>query len=411
MPIEELTAARLRGLTHADGEIVDAKSGLSVRADRTGKVAFSVRYRFGQARPRIFFGSFPHLALADARIEASRIRDAVRHGRDPQADRRSSSAQAQLSFNDLADLYLSRYAKPSKASWRVDQRLLAVDVRPPWGKRPAASLIRADVARLLFDVAARAPIGANRLRTVLSKLFNWAVNSGLLDLNPMLGVKRPSREGRGKTRALDDAEIGRIWHALGAADARPGVIAALKVLLLLGQRPAEVMGMAMSELHRLDDAGAAYWEIPAERMKGRQLHIVPLPPLARVIILAELERPRRSEFVFASRASRLGRNSLSAALIKIIASLDASDSLKRERPTPHDFRRSAISGMARIGVPRDHRMAVAAHSYQDVHRVYDRHDYLIEKRAALTRWENHVRKIISGEPVGAEIVPLRSAVP
>ena len=159
----------------------------------------------------------------------------------------------QLTFDHLADLYIERYAKTSKASWQVDQRLLARDVRPLWGKRSAAAIVRKDATQLLFEVAARAPIGANRLRTVLLKLFNWSVDSGLLDNSPMTGVKRLTREGRGKTRALDDVEIGVLWRAFGESNERPEVIAALQVLLLLGQRPSEVSGMTLSELHRLDD--------------------------------------------------------------------------------------------------------------------------------------------------------------
>ena len=123
MPIKKLTDARLRGLTHADGEIVDARSGLSARADLGGRVTLSIRYRFGQTRPRIFIGSYPQATLADARAEADKIREAVRKGRDPQAERRSSTASVQLTFNALADLYLERYAKISKVSWQTDQRL------------------------------------------------------------------------------------------------------------------------------------------------------------------------------------------------------------------------------------------------------------------------------------------------
>ena len=127
MPIERLDRRPPARPYHADGEIVDAKSGLSARADRTHKVTLSFRYRFGKVRPRIFLGTYPNFALADARIEAGKIKEAVRRGRDPQADRRSHTTQAETSFDELADLYLTRYARPSKASWRVDQQMLAFD--------------------------------------------------------------------------------------------------------------------------------------------------------------------------------------------------------------------------------------------------------------------------------------------
>lgn len=412
MPIENLTDRQLRGLKHEDGEILDAKSGLSARADSNGKVTFSFRYRFGKTRPRIFLGFFPQTALADARIEAGRIREAVRHGRDPQGDRRSGTASAQMTFDALADLYLTRYAMKSKSSWKADQRHLRVDASPVWGRRSASAITRANAVKLLFDVAAHAPVGANRLRTVLSKLFTWSVDSGLLETNPMLGVRKPTREGRGRTRALDDREIAVLWRALGRVDARPGVLAALKVLLLLGQRPGEIRDMATGELHHLDDGRNAFWQIPATRMKARRPHVVPLPPLARELVLAEMARPRRSELVFAGDAAKLGRNALPTMLSRIINGLgEEGESLRTDRATPHDFRRTVISGMSRIGVPRDHRMAVAAHAYSDVHQIYDQHDFLAEKRAALTRWEEHLRRVIAGEGSGgAGIVPLHRAV-
>ena len=94
MPTAALTDKRLRGLRREDGEIIDVKSGLSARADSEGKVSLTYRYRLGKTRPRIFIGHFPQTALADARIEAGKIRELVRKGRDPQADRRAGAAAA-----------------------------------------------------------------------------------------------------------------------------------------------------------------------------------------------------------------------------------------------------------------------------------------------------------------------------
>jgi integrase len=97
----------------------------------------------------------------------------------------------------------------------------------------------------------------------LVKLFGWACDSALLSSNPILGVKKPHREGKGKTRTLNDQEIKVLWHALEKAEAAPGILAALKSLLLLGQRPGEVAGMAVGELHHLDNDRTAHWELVA----------------------------------------------------------------------------------------------------------------------------------------------------
>ena len=194
------------------------------------------------------------------------------------------AAPAELTFDALADLYIERYAKRQKASWKNDEGYLRANARPAWGQRNAASITSQDAARLLFEVVAVAPISANRLRSVLVKLFGWACESALLSVNPMQGVKKPHREGKGKTRTLNDQEIRVLWQALEKAEAAPGILAALKCLLLLGQRPGEVAGMAVSELHHLNNDRTAHWELPPGRMKARRAHVVPLPALAREIV-------------------------------------------------------------------------------------------------------------------------------
>ncbi len=259
-------------------------------------------------------------------------------------------------------------------------------------------------------------------------MFTWAVDNSLLDTSPMVGIKKPAKEGPGKTRTLRDDEIKVLWSAFDRAfdqgRTAPGIVAALKTMLLLGQRPGEVAGMAVDELHDLDNTASALWAMPAHRMKARKAHVVPLPPLAREIVLAELARQRyptlevEPEFVFASKFAereRLARHSLSQALGRIIEDLDDSGvdaetiaKLKADPPTPHDLRRSVATGLSRLGCPRDDRLAVLAHSYGDVHEVYDQYDRLPQKRSALEEWERHLRNVIAGKPAGgAEIVTLR----
>ena len=88
LPTENLTDARVRGLKPEHGEITDIKSGVLVRATQAGVVSFSFRYRSGDARRRIVIGRYPTISLVDARAAAGRIREAVRNGGDPQAERR-----------------------------------------------------------------------------------------------------------------------------------------------------------------------------------------------------------------------------------------------------------------------------------------------------------------------------------
>ena len=104
MPIERLTDARLRGLTYEDGEIIDAKSALIARADKTGTVTLTTRYRFGKKRPRIFLGTYPLMGLVAGRDAANRVQEQVRSGLDPQAERHAKREASQLSFDELSEI-------------------------------------------------------------------------------------------------------------------------------------------------------------------------------------------------------------------------------------------------------------------------------------------------------------------
>jgi site-specific recombinase XerD len=101
-----------------------------------------------------------------------------------------------LSFDALCELYLTNYARKAKASWKQDESLLRLGARPVWGKREAATITRRDAAGLLYELANRAPVTANRLRSVLRRMFGWAIDSALLDHdhNPLTDVRKPHRE-------------------------------------------------------------------------------------------------------------------------------------------------------------------------------------------------------------------------
>ena len=400
-------------------------SGFCFRVTAGGVRTWTYRYRpgSGAAYRRATLGHYPALSLADARVAAEQNRAQVRTGADPQQDRRDDreAQRAAQTFDALCDLYLD-HARRHKSSWKNDEGYLRANARPLWGERAAATITRPDVAKLLLDVVGRSPTSANRLRSILVTMFTWAVDNSLLDVSPMVGIKKPAKEGQGKTRTLRDDELRVFWTALDDAGLTPPISAALRIILLLGQRPAEVAGMTRDELIDFDAPDAALWALPADRMKARRPHVVPLPALARAIIQGELTRQREAagvevEFVFASRFAdreRLARHSLSQAMRRVIAGLvadganrDAVARLKADPPTPHDLRRTVGTGLSRLGIPREDRQAVLAHTFSDIHGTYDRYDRLREKRVALEAWERHVLDVLGDERrPDAKIVPL-----
>ena len=421
MPTESLTTARVESLAKrppAAGrvEVWDAKTpGLALRISATGAASWSFRYRprEGAGHRRVTLGKLGDLGLADARARAARYRASVIDGADPQRDRVARRAAAvDFTFDRLAQRYLDEYARPRKSSWRNDATYLKRP-RLAWGDRDPVTISRRDAITLLDEIKITAPVSANRTQTVLVTLFNWAVEDQLLDATPLSGLKKRAIE-KPKARVLSDDEIRVLLRALDVANgATQDAAAALRAILLTGQRPGEVAGATQNELVKADDLREARWEITASRMKARRPHVVPLLPMARALFLDAIARRRLQEEangVFASRFLRrttLARHTLSQALKRVIERLEckgadaaAVRSLQESRPTPHDLRRSCATGLAALGVPREDRLAVLAHVASDIHgAVYDQYDRLKEKRAALLLWEQHIAALIGwGRP-------------
>ena len=269
---------------------------------------------------------------------------------------------------------------------------------------------------------ARAPVAANRLRSALKSLFAWAVGQGLLTSSPMDGIAKPTREKKtaDDIRALTDAELVLLWREIEKARLAPGIIAAFKVLALTGQRPAEIAGLSLAELRHLDDAANAVAEMPAERMKAP-----PAPRLAdqragragssRSRSPARTNRPGskagRSANTSSPRGSPIARTlpgirsaRRSGAIIDGLDTTGADGAVVRglqaDRPTPHSFRRTVATGMARLRIPREDRSAVLAHVEDDVlGGHYDAWDRLPEKRIALDAWARHVEELLVGSQV------------
>ena len=427
MPVVVLTAQFIKGIMPPKAGRVEywdrLTPGLCLRITATGNGSWSYRYRpreGGKQNERITFGNIEALSLADVRDKAARIRAAVVDGGNPQLTRRQKREAARnvLTFDALASRYLDEYSRPRKTSWKHDEQRL-VRARGAFGHKEAASITRRDFIGFLDEVKREAPVQANRIQSVVCGLLNWAVEGEILDANPIAGLRKRAKE-TASTRTLSDPEIRVLWRALEITeDTGTDIAVALRVLLLVGQRPGEVAGALQAELRNIDDPKNARWEIPAERMKARRPHVVPLAPMARELFCDTLAR-RREEGdnvgIFASRLparETLARHSLSRALWRVITRLKAKGPdaevvrlLQNDPPTPHDFRRTVATGLAALGIPREDRLAVLAHQPADIHgAVYDQYERLREKRIALATWERHVAKVLGRGQAGA-VVPM-----
>ncbi|MDC1198832.1 tyrosine-type recombinase/integrase [bacterium] len=372
------TVESLKPATRKRYEVWDTlTTGLHVRVSASGGKVWYLGARVDGRMRRIKLGAYPILSLAAARELARNLLRDVELGRFS----REETAQAPT-LGAVIPQFIDLYAKPRNRDWRNPERLLAKF--EPLHDRPIDKIKRADVVRILDDiVASGVTTRANRALAAIKKLMNWAVDRGMLEANPIAGLKAPAKE-IARDRVLSDRELVACWR--GAEDDGYPFDAFVKFLILTAQRRGEVAGMRWSEL----DLERAIWTLPAKRVKNATTHTVPLAPLA-VDILAALPRFLVSDLVFTTT----GKSPISG-FGRLKQRLDVAVGDHAEDWRFHDIRRTVATNMAIIGVQPHIIEAVLNHKngvVSGVAAVYNRHVYFDEKRAALEEWAKRLQAL------------------
>lgn len=366
-------------------------TGLVLRLSPAGKKTWAACYRVKGRQRRLTLGTYPVLSLADARERAQAALHGVAVGEDPAALKRQ--ARCAETFSDLAAEYMERHGQ-FKRSGREDRRVLYgsphkrrtgkrphVPLVKRWGTMKVRDITRRDVRELLGEIAGRGPIMANRTLALVRKMFNFAIESDWLDVNPCQMVKRVARE-RQRDRVLSEDEIWAVW---GALDKESALVAAIvRLRLLTAQRGGEVLGARWEDI----DLTAGWWTIPGERSKNGLSHRVPLSPQALGILKAWQKTADESPWVFPSpRKTGPHVHHAQKAIERVVARSGVQF-------RGHDLRRTAASLMVGGGVPRLVVSKILNHVETGVTAVYDRHSYDAEKRSALDAWGARLDQII-----------------
>ena len=398
-------------------EVHDAACrGLSLRVTPNDVRGWSYRYTSPSGTTaRMTIGRYPAVGLADARQRADNLRRDQANGVDPVAAQRQRKLEAQSGTKTFAHLaerfvieHVRRHNRPITAE--TNERNINKHLLPHWGDRPYAQITRADIVELIERVARQHPTQANRLCALVSKMFTFAIDVGLMTSSPAIRLKKPGKE-KTKTRVLTDDEIRLFWrHIVESPVARPTGLA-LRAALLLGLRVGEIAGLRRDELRDFDKKTAAI-ELTGERTKNGRSHWLPLSPLAHEIIAEALTLSDDADFVFAGgiEGASLQSHSLSTVMRRFAegftGTADATKSWRANPPTAHDLRRTLRTRLSAQGTPVEVCDAILNHTPQDVGRKhYDRHAYTEEKREALDAWSRTVQAIVTGKV--ANIISLR----
>jgi integrase len=370
----------------------DRIAGFGIRLRAGGARNWIYRYRIGSKQRSVILGSTTSVPLNVARKNASTLEARVRLGQDPALDRQNAKLEADTTFGILA----AQYLEARKSEWRTnthkDNERYLIRYSKPLHRVPITAVSQRNVADLLTGVAKDiGAVAANRLRAALAAFFSWVIREGIRLPEGNVASYTNKREEKSRERVLSNAELKAVWN--GCPDNEFG--AAVKLLVLTGQRRSEIGLLRWDEVH--DDQII----LPGSRTKNGRTHVVPLTDRAQTI-LSRIRRDGRHS-VFGRRGGGFGdwargKAALDARIRKVIGW------------TLHDIRRTVATRMAELGVQPHIIEAVLNHvsgHKGGVAGIYNRATYDKEKREALNLWAEHVMALVEGRK--ATVVPMKRA--
>jgi integrase len=412
-------------------EIPDSGSpGLRLVIQTSGHKSWALRFRRPDGRPaKLTLGPVDltgdetpdepvigqPLTLAAARKLASDYQRQRAFGRDVIADhntakrRRRTEAAGADAFAQCARRFIVEYAKVKMRTWATSAKVLGLKpatleavkggLSDRWGAKPVGQITADDIHQLIDEIRERGVPGLIRRRDGMSnsmarvsavrlhKFFGWLVQRRVITMNPCAGLWRPD-EGPARDRVLTDQEVRWFWRACGDVGEPFGQV--LKLLLLTGQRRREVAGMTRAELN------GDTWTLLGDRTKNKKAHVVPLSQAARDLIAQVPVVGQRYVFTVNGRAHVTGWTKVKARLDARMRELAASETAALPPWRIHDLRRTCASGLQRLGVKLEVTEKILNHtsgSFGGIVGIYQRHDFIDERRKALTAWANHLDRI------------------
>ncbi len=371
-------------------------------APRGGKW-WRLKYRFAGKEKRLSLGVYPDTSLKQARERRDDARKLLANAIDPSEQRRATKVavtdRAANSFEAIAREWFASFSK-AWAKSHADKVIhrLALNVFPWLGGRPIAEIVASELLGVLRRIESRGAIEtAHRTKQACSQVFRYAVATGRAERDPtadLRGALAPAKE-RHHPSVKDPTAIGALLRALDGYTGSPVTQCALQLAPLTFTRPGELRQAKWTEIN-LD---GAEWRIPAERMKMRSPHIVPLSMQA-VAVLRELHPiTGRNKYVFPGARTNgrpMSENTVNAALRRL--------GYSKDEMTGHGFRSIASTQLNEQGWNRDAIERQLAHAERDdVRAAYNFAEHLPERRRMMQAWADY----LDGLRSGAKATPIK----
>ena len=376
---------KVKAYRKADG------GGLYLEVAPNGSRYWRLKYRFLGKEKRLACGVYPETSLAEAREKRAVAKKMLADGIDPSSAKQDRRQLAEINAANTFEAVAREWHERNQEKWTSNYRQdilhrLEMDIFPVIGQRPVADISPLVVLNALKKIENRgAGEMARRAGQYCGQIFRYAVVTGRAERNPtadLKGALKPVRHGH--FAALEPKDLPEFLHALARNDARLYILTrlAIRLMLLTFVRTGELINATWDEFN-VDEAE---WSIPAERMKMRKPHIVPLSKQS-LAILRELQAMNgKYQWVFAS-PTKPRRHMSNNTILKALERLGY-----KGRMTGHGFRSLAMTTIKeKLKYPHEVVDRQLAHAPRNkVDAAYDRTKYLDDRRKMMQAWANYL---------------------
>lgn len=390
-------------------------NGLQMRVRINGSKLWNFNYIQPVTKKRINMGlgTFPEVSLAQARKRTVEARELVAQGLDPKekrdAERHAKKAATEHTFENISTAWFELKKDSVTPAYAEDiWRSLTLHVFPDLATTPISAITAPKVINLLRPLETKGSLETvKRLTQRLNEIMTYGVNSGLIHANPLSGIRSVFKKPRKKNMAaLAPDELKELMMAIANASIKRTTRCLIEWQLHTMTRPAEAATSRWADI----DFEKKIWTIPAERMKKRRIHIIPLTEPALALLEAIKPYSGHREYVFpADRDPRTHCNSQAANM-----------ALKRMgfegRLVSHGLRSMASTILNEHGWDPELIEVALAHADKDeVRSAYNRADYIERRRPMMAWWSEHIQEAATGslsvaaikEDKDRKVVPIR----
>lgn len=367
--------------------------GLFLLVTSAGGKYWRYRYKINQKEKQLSIGAFPQISLQDARFARNDAKKHVVKGIDPvylkAVEKLTNHINAENSFEALAREWHGFYMR-DKSKDHADRamHILENDLFPYIGEFPIENIKAIELLAALRNIENRSIDLAHRARQTAGQVFRYAIQTGRASLNPAKDLEGALRKKNTEHRAaiIDPAELGKLLVNMDYSKSSLVVKTAMLLSPMLFQRPGEIRQMEWSEINW----EKRIWEIPANKMKMRNDHVVPLAKQALELLTRIQSLTGRGQYVFPSPRTNtrcISDNAVRTALRDL--------GYTNEQVTPHGFRATARTLLDEVLKYRvDFIEAQLAHSVRDATgRAYNRTSFLSERAEMMQAWADYLDEI------------------